>query len=126
VAINLVGHVGAQGAVQTVGAVNAVLATYSPPNTTNCMLFGWVIAVDNAAGANSAARYFAALIERHGGGAPTITGTVAGIFSRSVAALATFAATFVVAGNNIDVQVTGVAAFTLNWSGYITIVRENS
>lgn len=99
--------------VQTTDATPTTLATIPITADSSCVIDAHVSAKQTSSGTTRAGYVVQALVYRIGAGAATRQGTDNALFTRE--STATMDATVTTSGNDAIVQVTGVAATTINW-----------
>ncbi len=113
------------GPVPTVGAVNAVLATFAPANyvpvVNNCVLLCKGKLLGKIAAGNGVGLEVSAMIVVVAGGV-SLDGASVPTPAIGNAALTAATGFFDVSvGTTLRLQATGVAAQTINWTGYLDI-----
>jgi len=99
--------------VQTLDATPTTLATIAITADSSCLIEAHVAAKETSTGTTRAGYVVQALVYRIGTGAATRQGTDNSPFTRE--STATMDVTITTSGNDAIVQVTGVAATTINW-----------
>ena len=106
--------------VQTTNASATTAISIALAASTNYVLEAWAIGAQTNGTAYSS-HYMAADFRRNGAGAPTQVGTTAALANFASGAQA-FA--FAVSSNNLLLQVTGIAATTINWTVWVRYMTQ--
>lgn len=101
---------------QTTNDTQTAIGTFALLDENTYDLVARVIGVESD-GSNRASYQIAATVYRTGAGSATIQGTVTALHAAE--SDASWDVTFTVSGNNVSVSVTGVAATTIEWGGYL-------
>lgn len=107
------------GTGQTVGAVTANLASYTPPS--DAAVYVEACAAGRTSAGNSAGGKLTAVYKRVAAAAPVVVGVGVSLIAAADAALVGSVAAIVVSGNDIVLQVTGTAAQTVDWFGEMVV-----